>query len=239
MFDSALGRGDGPRTQFGKAAAISAAIHAAISVALIWMAATHHPDTKQVRDVIFVRAVGTRARPETVTTKPAEAQRRPRPRKHKTVVQPSRPDVPPPVAAVEPTPEATDSSEPSLGDPSDSDPTHTSGAGPMTGADISGPPGGEMPVFEAGKMTAPRMIDGAPIEYPTPALQAHVEGTMIVQCVITTAGSVEQCRTIKPLPYMEDAVLKALTSRRYTPVLVDGSPVAVKYVFQIRMVLPH
>jgi protein TonB len=62
---------------------------------------------------------------------------------------------------------------------------------------------------------------------------------MIVKCVITTEGKLENCRIIKPLPHMEQAVLDSLYSRRYTPVTFQGRPVSVDYVFNIRLKIPN
>ena len=45
------------------------------------------------------------------------------------------------------------------------------------------------------------------------------------------------CRVVKTLPHMERAVLSALAARRYRPVLRDGRPIAVDYVFNVRLVL--
>jgi serine/threonine-protein kinase len=38
---------------------------------------------------------------------------------------------------------------------------------------------------------------------------------------------------------MEDAVIEALESRTYKPILYQGQPVAVDYVFRIRLTLPR
>ena len=55
------------------------------------------------------------------------------------------------------------------------------------------------------------------------ALEARVEGVMLVKCVITTEGKLDNCRIIKPLPHMEKAVLEALATRRYTAGHVPGA----------------
>jgi len=91
--------------------------------------------------------------------------------------------------------------------------------------------------FGAG-MTRPRLLSGHDPSYTREALVAKVSGTMIVKCVITTAGRIEGCRIIKGLPHMERAVLEAMASRHYTPVMYQGRAVAVDYVFNIKLVLP-
>ena len=71
------------------------------------------------------------------------------------------------------------------------------------------------------------------------ALAAGIQGTMLVKCVITIGGTLENCRIIKGLPHMERAVLDALSTWRYKPVHYQGRPVAVDYLIQIRLVIPH
>jgi serine/threonine-protein kinase len=99
--------------------------------------------------------------------------------------------------------------------------------------------GAEVIPFGEGMSRPEQLQAGKPIQYTREALTAKVEGLMIVKCVINTRGQVERCRVIKSLPYMEDAALEHLTSRLYKPVTYQGKPVAVEYVFDIRLVLPR
>jgi protein TonB len=75
--------------------------------------------------------------------------------------------------------------------------------------------------------------------YTPQALVAGVQGTMLVKCVITQEGEVRDCRTLKGLPHMDDAVMGALEGRRYRPVSFQGKPVSVSYVFTVRLTLPR
>jgi hypothetical protein len=86
-------------------------------------------------------------------------------------------------------------------------------------------------------MTAPEQLEGKPIVYSAAAIEAGVQGTIEAKCVITVRGTLENCRIIKSLPYMDKAVLDALATRKYTPVLLEGKPVPVEYVFAIKLVL--
>jgi protein TonB len=71
--------------------------------------------------------------------------------------------------------------------------------------------------------------------WPREALVAGVEGVMIAKCIITTGGTVQNCRILKTLPYMDKSLIDSLTSRRYSPVMYQGHPVAVDYVFTVRL----
>ncbi len=86
-------------------------------------------------------------------------------------------------------------------------------------------------------MTPPEQLQGKPIVYSREALDFGVQGTIQAKCVINLRGLLENCKILKSLPYMDKAVLEALSSRRYKPVLLDGKPVAVEYVFDIKLVL--
>ncbi|HEU4409195.1 MAG TPA: TonB family protein [Polyangiaceae bacterium] len=88
------------------------------------------------------------------------------------------------------------------------------------------------------EMTRPTLLSGATPAYPREALIAGVEGTVVVRCTITTGGTLQNCRILKGLPFMDKPVLDAMATRRYSPVMLRGAPVAVEYVFTLRVVKP-
>jgi len=93
--------------------------------------------------------------------------------------------------------------------------------------------------FNGETMSRPQIMNrGKPLQYTPEALRARVEGLMIVKCVIAVSGKLQNCRFIKSLPYMERAVLDALASRTYKPLTMDGKPVPVDYVFEVKLKLP-
>src|SRR5262249_49193997 len=108
----------------------------------------------------------------------------------------------------------------------------------VPGGRLGGGLGGNILPFGEG-MTRPEQNDGEPPKYTREALAAGIQGTMLVKCVITVGGTLENCRIIKALPHMERAVLDALSTWRYKPVHYQGRPVAVDYLIQIRLVIPH
>ena len=87
-------------------------------------------------------------------------------------------------------------------------------------------------------MTRPTLVSKIDPTYTREALEARVEGLMLVKCVISTAGALQNCRVVKGLPHMDAAVLGALRGWRYTPVTYQGAPVSVDYVIPVRLVLP-
>jgi TonB family protein len=98
---------------------------------------------------------------------------------------------------------------------------------------------GNRPLPYGEGMSRPEQLDGKEIAYTREALAAKVQGTMLVRCTITREGRVENCRTLKSVPHMEETVLEALQSRRYKPILYKGQVVAVDYVFNVKLQLPR
>jgi protein TonB len=84
-------------------------------------------------------------------------------------------------------------------------------------------------------MSRPVLLSGNDPVWTREALVAGVEGVMIAKCTITTGGTLQSCRIVKGLPYMDKALLDALASRRYSPVMYQGRPVAVEHVFSVRL----
>jgi TonB family C-terminal domain len=72
-------------------------------------------------------------------------------------------------------------------------------------------------------------------DYSREAREARVSGLMIVKCVITTEGRVQNCQIIKPIPHMEQPVLSWLQASRYSPVTFQGKPQQVSYVFNFKL----
>jgi serine/threonine-protein kinase len=97
-----------------------------------------------------------------------------------------------------------------------------------------------MPVFAFTEgMTRPERLSGRDIEYTEEAIAANVQGLMKVKCIITVMGKVENCRILETVPYMDQAVLDALTTRVYSPATYQGKPVAVEYIFNFRLRPPQ
>ena len=97
---------------------------------------------------------------------------------------------------------------------------------------------GNKPLPYGAGMSQPEQLAGKEIAYTREALSARIQGNMLVKCTITREGRVENCRILKPLPHMERAVVDALQSRIYKPILYKGQAVTVDYVFNIKLALP-
>ena len=99
---------------------------------------------------------------------------------------------------------------------------------------VSAPAAPSVMHFQTG-MTRPVAIVAPNPVYTRAALEARVEGTVIVKCVVTTSGTVSGCRIVKGAPHMDGAVLAAFASSRWRPIMFEGRPVNVDYVFTIKL----
>ena len=112
--------------------------------------------------------------------------------------------------------------------------------GGVSGGELGGT-GTQVVAFGEG-MTRPKQVTGVDFRtdfvYPREAAEAHVGGLAIVRCRIELDGRLEGCRVIKGLPHMDAAILAALATQKWTPVLFEGRPVVVDYTFNLRFVAP-
>lgn len=254
MFDSVLGQGNIPQRKLGAGAAVSIGLHVLVVVGVLWLSS--RPEARAATEVAVVfrtAAPPPPAAPVAAPPPPAGAAVAParvterKPVRKKTLTAPKEiPKEKPPEATPKPETPPEEAAPTSTATTQETAGGGNGVAGGVPGGVIGGVAGGvpggrlggETLAFGEG-MTRPIQLEGRDPQYTREALAAGVQGVMIVKCVITTEGRLQQCRTIKPLPHMEQAVLEALATKRYKPVTFQGRPVAVDYVFQIRLVLPR
>ncbi len=75
----------------------------------------------------------------------------------------------------------------------------------------------------------------APIRavYPSIAKAAHIEGTVMVQAIISKRGTVESARAMSGPAMLQAAALEAVTKARYRPYLLNGEPTEVDTMFTV------
>jgi len=250
MFDSVLD-GNARWTRSLRAGAVSSvALHAALVCAAMWISGRTVIKAKLADEgvpTIFVARQAQRGIPDT----PSSSSGPVRPRPHAVPPRPLAAVLKPverasPVEALNDAPTENDSERSAAGrgvrgGAIVGDPNSTCIG---QGCSQDGPPGPSVSrttaVMDfAGDMRPPRLLEGEEIAFTREALEAHARGTMLVQCTITIEGRVTDCRILKPVPHMERAVLRALATRRYTPVLFEGKPMPVRYTFVIQLVGPQ
>ncbi|MCW5833113.1 MAG: energy transducer TonB, partial [Labilithrix sp.] len=74
--------------------------------------------------------------------------------------------------------------------------------------------------------------------YPEEARKQGVDMVVIVKFVVTETGDVEQIKIVDGHPTLDEAVIAALKSWKFTPGTLDGKPVRVvrkmKFPFHLR-----
>jgi protein TonB len=94
------------------------------------------------------------------------------------------------------------------------------------------------PVKVGGDILPPRKIHNQMPVYPPIALAAHVEGTVVIDAVISTTGAVQEARVVTSVPLLDEAALAAVRQWVFTPTLLNGVPVpvimTVKVEFKLR-----
>lgn len=248
MFDSVLTGGNVPKSRFGAGAVISVIVHVVL-LGIVFFLSTRPPAVeKEDAEVKFFAAAPAAAPPPPPPPPPAS-----KPKTQKTekkvikkpdqIIQPKEIPQDKPKEA-EPEPAQEESSEAEEGGQEGGVVGGVAGGvvGGVVGGQVGGTLGGTGPdVLPFGEgMTRPvgDASNRAP-QYTREALEARIQGLMLVKCTITVEGELRNCRVIKPLPHMDKAVLDALSKWRFAPVTFQGRAVAVDYVIPVRLVIPR
>jgi protein TonB len=112
----------------------------------------------------------------------------------------------------------------------------------------SGGPGGaphaagvaaiDAPLSEQGVSSPARLARGGAPPYPPSARADGIEGDVVLELVLSAAGSVESARVVKPAGHgLDDAALSAVRGYRFSPASKDGHAVRVRmhWTMQFRL----
>jgi protein TonB len=89
------------------------------------------------------------------------------------------------------------------------------------------PPAQKVPVRPGGVIEEPRKIKYVAPIYPTIALTARREGTVIIDAIIGEDGRVKQTTVLKSVALLDEAALTAVRQWVFTPTRLNGEPVPV------------
>jgi protein TonB len=96
------------------------------------------------------------------------------------------------------------------------------------GDSILGPPPALPTVVRVGGgIEAPKKLNDIRPIYPAIAKQAHVQGTVILECTIDPHGRVQAMKVLHGVPLLDAAAQEAVRQWVYTPTRLNGVPVAV------------
>jgi periplasmic protein TonB len=123
--------------------------------------------------------------------------------------------------------EVVDGAVPDLGAP-----TGGFGAGVNLGRDVAPvPPPPPVqptkPVRAGGDIREPVKVKHVPPAYPRIAIQARIEGRVVIDAVIGVDGVVREARILSGVPLLNQAALDAVKQWRYTPTTLNNVPVPV------------
>ena len=93
----------------------------------------------------------------------------------------------------------------------------------LTGA----PPTGNAPLRVGGTVRAPERIVYVPPVYPDQARAANIHGVVILEITIAADGSIADAKVLRSFPLLDQPALDAVRQWRYTPTLLNGTPVPV------------
>ena len=85
----------------------------------------------------------------------------------------------------------------------------------------------QAPVRVGGDIKEPIKIKHVSPAYPDMALQARVQGSVIIEAVIGKDGRVTDARVLRPVALLDTAAVEAVRQWEYTPTLLNGAPVDV------------
>jgi len=75
-----------------------------------------------------------------------------------------------------------------------------------------------------GELQAPALVERVEPEYPPIAIQAQVQGIVILEAVVGHNGRVEDVRVLRSIPLLDKAAITAVRQWRYSPLLLNGTP---------------
>jgi protein TonB len=250
MFDSVLDRGAVPEQRFGAGVLFTIGFSLVLGATLYWAAKQPLKQVKKEQDVIFKAFAPPPPPPPPPplggASTPKHTETKPTPVKKPDTIYDTK-DVQKPKEQEKPKEEKPAQEGGQAGG------VEGGVAGGVVGGTVGGVIGGQIGGVLGGQvggtvggggttvipfgagMNRPSRIGGPEIQYSREAREAKVEGTALVKCVITPSGSLSGCTLVKSLPFMDQAIMSAVTQWKMTPVVFNGQPVSVSYTIPIRL----
>ena len=227
MFDDALLESQRKRASNGRRLSLPLAIgfHAAVIGAFVGASAWFTGEAPEPPIPVLFPAAASTAGPPPPLGKSLKTSVT----AHSIQTQTMIPTELPPIQTTMPGPDQVVESPP---DPSESG----SGSGPGVSGGTGDPtsPGGARGddavtiLRPGGDVVAPLLLQRVEPDYPEAARRAHLEGTVILEAIITASGAVEGIRVLRSLnPMLDDAAQRAVRRWLYKPATLNGRVVPV------------
>jgi periplasmic protein TonB len=78
------------------------------------------------------------------------------------------------------------------------------------------------PVRVGGAITAPALLSRVAPEYPSIAVNAKVQGIVILEAIVDRQGRVEDVKVLRSVTLLDAAAIAAVRQWRYSPLLLNG-----------------
>jgi protein TonB len=111
--------------------------------------------------------------------------------------------------------------------------------GTVDGGDPAPPPPArkEPPRHVGGVIRPPAKTVHVSPAYPAIARAAKVQGTVILEAVISATGRVEDVRVLRSVQLLDDAAIDAVRQWRFTPTSLNGEPIPVVMTITVMFTL--
>jgi protein TonB len=86
------------------------------------------------------------------------------------------------------------------------------------------PPARVAPVRVGGEVSAPRLAYRVEPEYPLLAVNAMIEGMVILEATVDHTGAVRDARVLRSHGVLDAAAVRAVEQWRYEPLMLNGTP---------------
>jgi periplasmic protein TonB len=96
--------------------------------------------------------------------------------------------------------------------------------GVIGGLPLAAPEPARPVVRIGGNIKAPKLMYEVRPDYPLIAVQARVQGVVILEAHVGTDGLVKSVRVLRSILLLDDAAIAAVRQRRYQPLLLNGVP---------------
>jgi TonB family protein len=90
--------------------------------------------------------------------------------------------------------------------------------------------------FDANTMLGPKLLQSVMPVLPPREKTNGFEGDIIVRCVVTQGGAVEDCCIARGADGLNASIIVAVRKWKYEPATLRGAPVAVDYPITVRIV---
>jgi protein TonB len=97
---------------------------------------------------------------------------------------------------------------------------------------------GTAPVRVGGSIKPPVKVRDVKPVYPPVAIESRVQGVVIIEIVVDTAGFVSDGKILRGQPLLDQAALDAVRQWQFQPTLLNGAPVPVIMTVTVNFTLP-